>query len=140
MILAQLPFVSEEKIIIARGLPSAKEEISVTNKNVTIYNSPHFSELQELINNASLVISRSGYTTVMDMLWLQKKCIFIPTPGQTEQEYLAEYLSTKNYCLHFQQQNFNLKNAINLGKNKALTLNAYNIDEFKKYITPFLKN
>jgi UDP-N-acetylglucosamine:LPS N-acetylglucosamine transferase len=45
---------------------------------------------------ASLVICRSGYSSVMDLVKLQKKAVLIPTPGQTEQEYLAQWLQEKN--------------------------------------------
>ena len=49
-------------------------------------------EQQEaLLNRAKVVVSRSGYSTLMDLCVLQKKALLIPTPGQTEQEYLAEY-------------------------------------------------
>jgi UDP:flavonoid glycosyltransferase YjiC (YdhE family) len=43
------------------------------------------------IQKADLIISRAGYTTLMDLVCLNKKAILIPTPGQTEQEYLVTY-------------------------------------------------
>ena len=46
-------------------------------------------ELQMLLNKAKIVIARSGYSTIMDLIKLNKKAILIPTPGQTEQEYLS---------------------------------------------------
>lgn len=49
-------------------------------------------KLNNLMNRSRLVISRSGYTTIMDLDKLNKKAILIPTPGQYEQEYLALYL------------------------------------------------
>lgn len=48
-------------------------------------------EQEALLNRAKVVVSRSGYSTLMDLCVLQKKALLIPTPGQTEQEYLAEY-------------------------------------------------
>jgi len=45
----------------------------------------------EMMNRAKLVITRSGYSTVMDLAELKKKAILIPTDGQPEQEYLAAY-------------------------------------------------
>lgn len=50
-------------------------------------------ECNLLMNQSKVVISRSGYSTIMDLEVLDKKCILIPTPGQTEQEYLAQHLS-----------------------------------------------
>ena len=54
---------------------------------------------QELFNRARCVISRSGYTTVMDLVEHDKQALLIPTPNQTEQEYLAYYLSSHGYFL-----------------------------------------
>lgn len=48
-------------------------------------------ERQDLLNRSKVVISRSGYSTIMDMCALGKKSLLVPTPGQTEQEYLADY-------------------------------------------------
>jgi predicted glycosyltransferase len=50
------------------------------------------SELEKAMNESRLILSRSGYTTIMDLHKLNKKCFFIPTPGQYEQLYLAKKL------------------------------------------------
>lgn len=57
----------------------------------------HFSrtsgpELQKLLEQASVVVCRSGYSSLMDLLLFQKPALLIPTPGQTEQEFLARRL------------------------------------------------
>ena len=52
------------------------------------------------------IISRTGYTTVMEILCLQKKAILIPTPGQTEQEYLAKRLGLQNWAYSVLQETF----------------------------------
>nr|MBP6540425.1 hypothetical protein [Saprospiraceae bacterium] len=61
-------------------------------------------EIEHALNSSKLLISRSGYTTIMDIEKLDLHAIFIPTPGQTEQEYLAE-LHSKNAKYHFLNQN-----------------------------------
>ncbi len=53
------------------------------------------SALKTIIENSSLVVCRSGYTTLMELISLHKGAIIIPTPGQTEQEYLGSYLNGK---------------------------------------------
>ena len=70
------------------------------------------ASLQNLISRARLVLARSGYSTVMDMMAMRKKAIFIPTPGQTEQEYLARVLAEKGLALRAEQADFNLMEAI----------------------------
>lgn len=46
---------------------------------------------EEMLNRARVVVSRSGYTTLMELAELGKRALLIPTPGQTEQEYLGAY-------------------------------------------------
>lgn len=68
--------------------------------------------LNEAIGKSGIVLSRSGYTTIMDLAVLQKKAILIPTPGQTEQEYLAQKFHEKKIFLTQQQKDFDLKTAL----------------------------
>ena len=55
-------------------------------------------QLSREIAAASVVIARSGYSSIMDMCRLRHPAVLIPTPGQTEQEYLSERLDAKNWC------------------------------------------
>jgi UDP-N-acetylglucosamine:LPS N-acetylglucosamine transferase len=48
----------------------------------------------------------------MDLVRLGKKAIFIPTPGQTEQEYLGAYLAEKGLAVCLRQDRFSLKEAL----------------------------
>ena len=69
-------------------------------------------ELEEVILHATFVIARSGYSSVMDLLKLEKKAIFIPTPGQTEQEYLAQHLLQQQLAYCTNQETFNLEKTL----------------------------
>ncbi|MEX1000799.1 MAG: glycosyltransferase [Crocinitomicaceae bacterium] len=53
---------------------------------------PSTAQLGKLINTSEIIISRAGYTTIMELIKLQKKAILIPTKGQYEQEYLAKHI------------------------------------------------
>ncbi|MCW3077789.1 MAG: hypothetical protein JWO32_2398 [Bacteroidetes bacterium] len=65
-------------------------------KNIMQFISPGASQLSELISGSKKIICRSGYSSLMDLHALNKKeIILIPTPGQTEQEYLAYYWHKK---------------------------------------------
>ncbi len=66
-------------------------------------------ELSILISKAKIVISRSGYTTLMDLIALNKKAILIPTPGQTEQEYLAKNNANKPLFTFISQKDLHIK-------------------------------
>lgn len=78
--------------VLLRGKPSESADV-VTQGNLRIYNHCSSAFLQELLAGAHWIISRTGYTTVMDLMVLQKKALLVPTPGQTEQEYLADRFS-----------------------------------------------
>ena len=94
---------SQEKIVLVRG---ANSDIVVENKNIQVINFAFGAELKTLILNAETIICRSGYSTLMDLNFLNKeKLILVPTPGQTEQKYLAKYWKEKfNAKVYFQDQ------------------------------------
>lgn len=96
---------------IVRGLPDSSSIIPSTN-DIRFYNHLSTEEYSKEMERAEYVISRSGYSTVMDLMKLGKKSILIPTPGQTEQEYLGKYLMSmkKAYCAS--QSKFRLGNAL----------------------------
>ncbi|HEY5771517.1 MAG TPA: glycosyltransferase [Chitinophagaceae bacterium] len=101
---------------IARGLPAERNIIPSTN-TIHFYNHLSSEELNNEAMKAELIIGRSGYSTVMDIAALQKKSILIPTPGQTEQEYLAGHLMKKQFAFCIDQNEFSLlKNIEEAGK------------------------
>ena len=94
---------SEKRICFARG--TTKEFKSFANKNVTVFDLPNAKELSQLITNSKTIVCRSGYSTLMDLHHLQKTSyILVPTPGQDEQEYLADYWEHKYAAKVIQQK------------------------------------
>lgn len=63
--------------------------------NTDIVQSPPDEQFRELVQKSETIICRPGYSTLMDLVVLGRKAVLIPTPGQTEQEYLAEYFSKR---------------------------------------------
>ena len=74
------------------------------------------------------MISRSGYTTVMDLIKLQQKAIFVPTPGQTEQEYLAKHLAKQEIFFYTEQKKFLLDEAIKQAENFSFTIPEFDME------------
>jgi UDP-N-acetylglucosamine transferase subunit ALG13 len=107
---------SNKKIILVRGLPGQTIEKQFPS-SLEVYNHLTSSELEKKIGDAAYIISRCGYSTVMDLAIMNKKSILIPTPGQTEQEYLARHLMENNYALCINQEKFRLQQAIDLAEN-----------------------
>jgi predicted glycosyltransferase len=100
---------------IVRGLPSSLSTIPST-RMIKVFNHLPTNELRQEIEGAEMVISRCGYTTVMDLLSLGKKAILIPTPGQTEQEYLAAHLYRQGIAFTLAQKEFSLPGVLEEAK------------------------
>jgi len=94
--------ITNEQFLIVRGLPGESKN-NFNLANCKVFNHLSTQEMQHAIESSEYIISRCGYTTVMEVLSLQKKSVFIPTPGQTEQEYLAQHLSKQNWSYTFNQ-------------------------------------
>jgi len=83
----------EELLVIFEGEPGSGREISVSGQFISV---PHLppAPMAAVIKGSVEVISRSGYTTIMELASLgvpRELTTLIPTPGQTEQEYLARF-------------------------------------------------
>lgn len=125
------------RCVIVRG----KTEEAVTSKfnNVTFYSSMATEQLQEIISRSKYVFSRSGYSTVMDFAAMSISAIFIPTPEQTEQEYLAAILKKQKICYSEIQKDLSLLRAIEQSKSYSGFTNFPNTrEELKKRIHALL--
>ena len=95
------------KVVFVKGKMEQEQQMEIF-KNLTVYNFMTSKLLEKTINESALILSRSGYTTIMDLAKLNKKAFFIPTPGQFEQEYLAQRLSDMSLIPFSKQKHFNI--------------------------------
>lgn len=72
--------------------------------------------IHSLITRSDVVICRSGYSSIMDMCATGCRAIFIPTPGQTEQLYLAKLHGNAGNAIDINQSEFNLFSSIERAK------------------------
>ena len=110
-ILTEQALASDKKILIVQGKTERKSHVFL-NETTEVLSYLTSEKLNEVMCASKVVISRSGYSTVMDLAILGKKAILIPTPGQTEQEYLAANLKRDKVFYSEEQSNFNLENAL----------------------------
>jgi predicted glycosyltransferase len=96
-----------KKVCFVKGIVSGVTKKSVKN-NITFYNYLLGSDLNSIFNKSDVIISRSGYSTIMDLAKLQKTAFFIPTPGQSEQIYLAQHIEKQGIAPYSLQENFSL--------------------------------
>ena len=84
---------------IAAGNTDIKTEYS--SSNIDYFSHPQTQKFEALLSSSACVVCRSGYSTIMDLFSMGKKAILIPTPGQTEQQYLAAFHHNKGQFLSF---------------------------------------
>ena len=107
------------RVVFIKGIietEQKKEQI----ENVTFYNFMNTRQLEQTFNESEIVLCRSGYTTIMDLAKLEKKAFFIPTPGQYEQEYLAEKLEKEGLVPYAKQDDFKIENLQKIENYKGL--------------------
>ena len=136
IILQQLLAIPENCLLV-RGKVDA-DPIKTSRPNVTIKNHLKGADLQAVIQASEIVIARSGYTSVMELLALQKKSILIPTPGQTEQEYLAKQLMQQQWAWCIDQKDFNLVNVLKQSSNFNYRLPDISTDLLSNFIKKIL--
>ena len=103
--------------LMVRGLPDLSDrKIEGPLEEVTHL---HSVELNQAILESEIILSRPGYSTVMDLAKLGKRAIFVPTPGQTEQEYLGKELMKKKIAYNVTQARFDLAEALNASQHFA---------------------
>ncbi len=115
------------KTIFIKGLVE-KDQKKQQIENVTFYNFMNTRQLEQTFNESEMVLCRSGYTTIMDLSKLEKKAFFIPTPGQYEQEYLAQKLEKEGLVPYANQEDFVIKNIYNIQNYKGLPSFNYAVD------------
>jgi predicted glycosyltransferase len=96
------------------------EEYSIKKKDqLTTYTFVTKELREELLNKAKMVISRSGYSTLMDVAVVGTKALFIPTPGQIEQEYLSQYHNQLGTFYSVPQDEVDLKRDVIIAQEKT---------------------
>lgn len=97
--------------LILRGQPGQSHD-SEPLPGVRMLNHLDDEKLAAAIADSYAVVSRGGYSTLCDLTSANKKLICVPTPGQTEQEYLGDYLAQKKMMVTQSQRKFSLKEAL----------------------------
>ena len=99
------------KAVLVAGKMEGEEKMVVSG-NLMEVNYMRTEKLNQLMQQGEIIIARPGYSTIMDLACLGKKAVFIPTPGQTEQAYLAEKLMQQGIAFSMKQNEFELATAI----------------------------
>ena len=124
-----------------RGLPDFQSDAKILSaaKNIHIRNHLDAGQMNQAILQSSLIISRSGYTTIMDLVKLKKKAILIPTPGQGEQEYLAKYLLEMKMFYSQKQEGFSLAKALIESAKFPYLIPVFKMEAYKAVVNEFVR-
>ncbi len=120
------------KVLLVEGKIASKQK-KTKKGNITTINYLTSSDLEKAIAQSEFVITRSGYSSIMDLSCLDKKVFFIPTPGQFEQEYLAHRFKKQSIAPFAVQEKFKIKNLSKLSVYKGFN----NIDDPKVDLSDF---
>ncbi len=109
MIARQLDHFPGRAIVLC-GTPGAERERRSGNHVFLAHLSGE--RLHALLLGAKSLVCRAGYTTIMELVSLGRPAVLIPTPGQTEQEFLARRLARQGRFVSREQTGFDLKEAL----------------------------
>tara|TARA_B100000902_G_scaffold365033_1_gene385585 strand:- start:43084 stop:44139 length:1056 start_codon:yes stop_codon:yes gene_type:complete len=127
IILKQIKNISG-KLIMIQG--KCESNYKKNNNNLTVISCANSSDINKYILESKLIVCRSGYSTIMDLKKLNSNAVLVPTPGQTEQEYLAKRLKKQGVYYMQNQNKFNIKKAldesIKYNKNKNFSEKSEN--------------
>jgi UDP-N-acetylglucosamine transferase subunit ALG13 len=110
------------KCTVVRGLPGYGQPAPHFREGIRVVNHLPSAALNRIMCSSEIIITRSGYSSIMDLVQLGKKAILVPTPGQTEQEYLGYRLEQMQWMLAVPQKNFSLNTAIDHFKSRDFVL------------------
>jgi len=97
--------------VFLEGIPGKSGEMTRSG-NIIWFSHLPAQVMKAVIIDSEVIISRSGYTTIMELISLNCSGLLIPTPGQTEQEYLARYLESKGWFSTVSQKDLSEASAI----------------------------
>lgn len=107
LVLQQAPALRDRRVVVTLGRPDLPYERREQGR-LTVHTYLDRERQQNMLNRSRLIVTRSGYTTLMELAELGKRALLIPTVGQSEQEYLAEYHHRHGHAYAVRQSQLDL--------------------------------
>ncbi len=136
IILAELEKTDVQALVV-QGITEKQERKKISD-HIEMVSHLTSAGLEKEIVRSKMIVSRPGYSTVMDLAVLGRKAIFVPTPGQTEQEYLAKELQKKKIACSAAQDAFDLKDALERSQNYSGFTGNYSRQQFREPVDEFI--
>lgn len=122
-LLEEALMLSDKRIIVIQGKTAAKEHHLLAD-HLEMVSYLTSAEINEVLLKSKAIVCRSGYSSLMDLAALGQKALLIPTPGQTEQEYLAEHLAAQGVMPMQSQDAIQLQSGLKILKHSKGFANA----------------
>jgi UDP-N-acetylglucosamine transferase subunit ALG13 len=113
-ILEQIKHIPGEKVVVL-GKPEIDSSLS-SIPGLSVFSHLSRQKMQEYFSRSRIIVTRSGYSTLMELAELGKKALLIPTPGQTEQVLLAHRLMALNWFYSVSQEKMDLAKDIAIAR------------------------
>ncbi len=107
----------KETVFVLRGLPGEKA-IPATTHNIVMQNHAGDEQIAALLRSSDRIIARAGYSTIMDLVAMQRTALLVATPGQPEQEYLAELMDARSWFSTVKQGELNENSIMNAAEGR----------------------
>lgn len=98
---------------------SESQEVLTDRDDLKVYSHMPREKMADLMNKSGLIVSRSGYSTLMELVELGKPALFVPTPGQTEQIYLSKRMQEKRWFYSVPQKELSLRRDVEIARDYA---------------------
>ena len=128
----------EQQCALVRGTRTERPHPDSTPNNVRIFDLIDQEFLQRLIAGSRKLIFRCAYSSVMDLVAMERTALLVPTPGQGEQEYLSEHLTHRGYFPILQEKNFNTETAAELLNSHEAKAMAKKNQHLREVLADFL--
>jgi len=135
-LLIQLNELEDESMLVQGLMDETLEKRQIGKVEVI----PNLSaeELVEEILTSEIIVCRAGYSSIMDLICLQKLAILVPTKGQAEQEYLGKQLSKEGIFYSVEESELNLKAQLRLVQSKYAETESFTFNGYKEALKNWL--
>ena len=124
-----LPQVDDLKGNTIVTLGKTESMVKFNKKGIETYSFLPKEIREDFLNRSKLVISRSGYSTILDLAVIGTKALMTPTPGQVEQEYLGQYHNKKGTFYSVQQEKIELIKDVEIAKKMSGVIRKCDVDK-----------
>lgn len=127
--------------VLIRGLARKKKPVLPKLKYVKVFSFADSKKIIKYLELSECLLARPGYSTLMNLAGTHIKGVFIPTPGQTEQLYLAKNLEKNQIAICAKQGGIHLESLLeNVRQSKGFYELETNSQALKNTLADFLEN